>query len=392
MPDKAYITPSVLEWARKSARIASDRAAAKVAVTVEKLLEWEAGISHPTIKQAETLAKYYKRPFALLFLSEIPRDFQPLQDFRSIGAAPLSTASLFLIRELQQKQSWISDEFKADGKPPLKFIGKFSLQDNPSDVAHDILSSLNLNPQQYSSTNPIKEWIDKAEANGIFISRTSFIHSRMKLDYEEFQGCAIADHYAPFVFINSHDWDAPLLFTLVHELAHLWIAQTGISNDVEAQVNPSNRLHPVELFCNEVAGSALMPTEMMQSFPPGIFNSVGEIYKNIRKLGVSTFAFLVRSHKLKLISFETYRKLKADADTAFKNFLEREEEKNVLKKANDVKGGPSYYLLQVNRNGRLFTQIVLDAYNGGLLQPTHASHLLNVKVSNFQGLEAQLYK
>ena len=80
MADKAYITPTVLKWARKSAKIAEETAARKVAVTKEKIKEWENGESQPTIKQAQTLAKVYKRPFAVFFLPDIPKDFQLLND------------------------------------------------------------------------------------------------------------------------------------------------------------------------------------------------------------------------------------------------------------------------------------------------------------------------
>jgi transcriptional regulator with XRE-family HTH domain len=92
MADKAYITPNVLKWARESARMTEETAAAKASVTVDRLKEWEAGESQPTIRQAQTLAKAYKRPFALFFLPEIPRDFQPLQDFRKPGSKTLTTA------------------------------------------------------------------------------------------------------------------------------------------------------------------------------------------------------------------------------------------------------------------------------------------------------------
>lgn len=105
MAEKAYITPKVLKWARESAKITLEVAASKVDKTVEQLNEWEEGISYPTIKQAEKLAKSYKRPFALFFLPEIPNDFQPLQDFRKSDSKELTTGSVFIIREIQQKQS-----------------------------------------------------------------------------------------------------------------------------------------------------------------------------------------------------------------------------------------------------------------------------------------------
>lgn len=392
MADKAFVTPEILKWARRTARMSAEEAASKVLVLAEQIEEWESGASQPTIRQAEKLAKAYKRPFALFFLSEIPRDFQPLQDFRRLGSEPLGTASIFIIREMQQKQDWISDELKANGEAKLEFVGKFSLADAPVTVAENILSTLQINPKSYSGTSPLREWIDKAETKGIFVSRTSFIHSRMKLDSDEFQGFAIADPYAPFVFVNSDDWDAPCLFTLVHELAHLWIAESGISNVGEMDIGSNAELPSIELLCNEIAANALMPTELMHSFPPSTFESANEIFRNIRGLGVSTFAFLVRSYKLGMIQLDTYRYLKKQADSAFIAYKKREEERIALQKAGENKGGPSYYLLQVNKNGRLFTQIVLDAYKGGFIEPTEASSLLNVKVNNFKGLESQLYK
>jgi Zn-dependent peptidase ImmA (M78 family)/transcriptional regulator with XRE-family HTH domain len=392
MADRAYITPNVLKWARESARMTEEIAAAKVPVSSDKLKEWEAGTSQPTIKQAQTLAKAYKRPFALFFLPEIPRDFQPLQDFRSNDSKALSTGSIFIIREIQQKQAWISSLNEENNEPIVPFVGRYSINDDPIKVAQDILNTLGINPASYANDNPIKEWIDKAETQGIYISRTSFIHSRLKLDSEELQGFAIADPSAPFVFINSDDWNAPQLFTLVHELAHIWIAATGISNDVEPSLKLKDKFHPVELFCNEVAANALIPAEIINSVKPMIFNSAKEVFNESRKLGVSTFAFLVRALKLNLISFDKYETLKQAADVEFRAFLKREEEKKAKDKEKEKKGGPNYYLLQLNKNSKLFTQTVLDAFRGGFIEPTQASTLLNVQVNNFHKLEAQLYK
>lgn len=105
MSDKAYITPTILKWARESARMTEEVAASKASVSIDKLKAWENGISQPTINQAKTLVKAYKRPFALFFLPEIPRDFQPPQDIRRKDAKPLGTASIFIIREIQQRQA-----------------------------------------------------------------------------------------------------------------------------------------------------------------------------------------------------------------------------------------------------------------------------------------------
>jgi len=392
MAEKAYITTKVFKWARESAKMTEEIAASKVAVSIEKFKDWEAGNDYPTIRQAQTLAKAYRRPFALFFLPDVPTDFQPLQDFRKTGSNELSTSSIFIIREIQQKQAWISEVNKDNNENRVPFIGKFTIKDNPVLVANDILHTLNINPLKYKSNNPIIEWIDKAESNGIFISRTSFIHSRLKLDSNEIQGFAIADNFAPFVFINSDDWNAPQLFTLVHELSHLWIAETGISNDIEPSIKNTDDYNPIELFCNEVAANALMPKEFIDNLDNKSFDNAKEVFKISKTIGVSSFALLVRAFNLNIISVSTYKRLKHLADVEYNEFLEREEAKKIKKKENEKPGGPNPFLLQLNRNSRLFTQTVLDAFRGGLIEPSMASNLLNVQVNKFPKLEAQMYR
>jgi len=246
MADKAYITPEVLRWARETAKMSPEVASKKVQIEPERLLLWEEGSEQPTINQAQILAKAYKRPFAILFLPNIPRDFTPLQDFRKTHIS-LSTGSVFIIREIQQKQAWMSEFNKENEEQSLAFIGRFTLNSKPIEVAKDILNELKISPINYNEVRPIKEWINQAEKAGIFISRTSFIHSRLKLNKDEIQGFCIADPYAPFIFINTDDWDAPQLFTLVHELAHLWIAASGISVEIDQEHIERNQLHPIEM-------------------------------------------------------------------------------------------------------------------------------------------------
>lgn len=362
MADKANITPKILKWARESAKISLAAAADKVSVSAQTMSDWESGLSQPTIRQAEILARAYRRPFAVFFLPDVPRDFQPLQDFRRKTAKPLSTGSIFIIREIQQKQAWIRDVYEEGKERMLAFVGRFNRQADPVKVAADILNTLQIDPSNYRKGNPIKEWIENAEAKGIFVSRTSFIHPKLKLDGEELQGFTIADKHAPFLFVNSDEWNAPQLFTLVHEVAHIWIAESGISNEIEPTLKDNDKLHPVELFCNEVAANALMPINLMKTIPSSTFESSASVFTAAKKLGVSSFEYLVRTFNLNLISLGQYRKLKKEGDAEFNAFLKREEEKTNQKEKKD---GPDYYRLLVNKNSQLFTQVVMDAFRGG---------------------------
>lgn len=390
MAEKAFINPTILQWARKTAKMTEEQAASKVGVDVERYKSWETGESKPTIRQAQKLAHDFRRPFAIFFLPKVPFDFQPLQDFRKSGSIELGTGSTFIIREIQQKQAWIAELNQESGEPPLPFVGKFSIDDQPETVAADIIQTLGIQSGVYTSTNPITEWVTAVEKQGIFVSRTSFIHSKLTLDSDELQGFAIADPHAPFIFINSQDWNAPQLFTLVHELAHLWIAQSGISNDVDSDLLDRNMHHPVELFCNRVAALALMPDPIIhQIIQSGFSFRYDEVYLLARKMGVSSFALIVRLYQMKLISKIQYSILKSQADLGFKEFLRKEEERKAKQKESE--GGPNPYLIKLNRNSRLFTQTVLDAFRGGIIEPTHASNLLNIQVNKFSKLENLIY-
>jgi Zn-dependent peptidase ImmA (M78 family) len=216
----------------------------------------------------------------------------------------------------------------------------------------------------------------------------------MKLDSSELQGFAIADHFAPFVFVNSDDWNAPQLFTLVHELAHIWIGASGISNEIEPEIAHRDKFNPIELFCNEVAANALIPSEIILSIDRSVFKNSQDIFKTAKNLGVSSFAFLVRALNLQLVTNSEYKVLKRQAEIDFQAFLKREvEKKAALKlKQKEKPGGPNPYLLKLNKNSRLFTQVVLDALRSGFVQPTQASFLLGTPSNNFHKLEAQLYK
>ncbi len=390
MAERAFITPKVLKWARTTAKMSLEDAASKVSVSVEIIEDWEKGASFPTIRQAQKLAKSYQRPFAAFFLPDIPNDFQPLTDFRKSGSTALSTASVFIIREIQKKQAWISEQNKEDRVGKKDFVGRFTHhKDAPQTVAEDILKVLKIDPLNYGSQKPIDKWIDRAESNGIFVSRASFIHSRLKLDKKQIQGFAIADPYAPFVFINSDDWNAPQLFTLVHELAHIWIASSGISNAIGPEINERLKYDPIELYCNEVAARALIPETYLESLSPSEYAESKQIFKLAEPFGVSSSALLVRLKEDGLLSAKAYSRLKKQSDIDFKTFQQREAEKKELQKRK--KGGPNYYLLQLKRNSHLFTQIVLDSFKGGRIEPNFASNLLNVKANKFNELEAWLH-
>ncbi len=175
-------------------------------------------------------------------------------------------------------------------------------------------------------------------------------------------------------------------------LISVLLTACAISNELDPDLKNKDKFHPIELFCNDVAANALMPMEIVLSFDPHVYQNSKEVFKTAKLLGVSTFALLVRALNLNLISISAYQRLKKQADLEYAEYLKREAEKRSKQKEKDKPGGPNYFLLQLNRNSRLFTQTVLDAFRSGYIEATLASNLLNVQVNKFQKLEAQLFR
>lgn len=390
MPIKANINREILKWARKSAKITYEKAASTISKTckVDRIKEWESpeGRDLPSIKQVEKLARLYRRPVDVFYLKYIPRDFPPLKDFRINKESGLNTALIFMMREIQDKQEWLSNFLAGKKEKKLDFVGKYNIKSQPEKVARDIRQTLGINTKE-ASEKPLKYWIQKAEAKRIFVSLSSNYHTRLKLDSDGFKGFVIADKYAPFIFLNSDDWDHGQLVTLVHELAHVWINVSGISNETEISISDPEKTHVVEKFCREVAIHALLPKEEVELF----VSEIAEVnFKNIsraaKKLGVSTHALLIRSNKLGIIQNDTYNTLRKEADQSWKDFLYKESQK---KKSS---GGPNYYIMQLRRSSKAFSNIVMDIYKSGKVNGTDASRLLSVKEANFVKFEKYIYK
>lgn len=390
MPQKARINPEILKWARKTAKITLEKTASTISkkCPVDKIKEWESAEckDYPTIKQVEKLARLFRRPADVFYLPFIPKDFSPLKDFRRNKEEGFGTALIFMMREVQEKQEWLSNFLAKNKEKNLNFVGRYNIKSPIDIVAKDIRKTLGINLKE-STDKPLKHWIQKAENKNIYISLSSNYHTRLKLDSDVFKGFAIADRRAPFIFLNSEDWDHGQLVTLVHELVHLWIGVSGISNDTEINVNGPNDIHPVERFCNEVTAKALLPAEELNSLLPQPDEiTIKNISRASRKLGVNNTTLLNRMMKIGLVEKEKYNSLRKESDNLWKEFLEKESQK---KKSS---GGPNYYVMQLRRSSKAFANIVMNFYKNGKVSGSDASRLLKVKEANFVKFEKYVYK
>jgi Zn-dependent peptidase ImmA (M78 family) len=258
---KAKINPDLLVWARETAGISLDDAARRVASSVDQLKNWETGSEQPSIPQLRNLAEVYKRPLAVLYLRERPVSFLPMQDFRrpSVGTKPEFSAALTLeIRMAHQKRNLALELFEEAGEQPPAFNLASNTSEDPDVVAQRLRARLdveyNFQAKWRDPRVAYNAWLARIEATGALVFQSS------KVSSEEASGFAQWYNDLPFIVVNGKDQHARRMYSLLHELVHLTLRQSGVSD--LSQDDQSNAAHSkIEAFCNFVAGAVLVPRE-----------------------------------------------------------------------------------------------------------------------------------
>ena len=261
------LEPAVLRWARERVRLEPGALADKIGVKAERVAEWEDS-GKISFAQANRLAKTTHTPVGYLYLPTPPEDQLPIPDFRTVGDRPLGPPSpnlLETVQQMQRRQAWMREEMIEQGREGLRFVGSIDPATDPVDVAARMRESLGLDPdwarQQPNWSSALKLLRDQVEVAGILIVINGVVgnNTHRPLDMEEFRGFALIDEYAPLIFVNNADFKAAQMFTIVHELAHIWLGEPGVSNFDSLEPAP----HEVELRCNQIAAEFLVPAEQL---------------------------------------------------------------------------------------------------------------------------------
>jgi Zn-dependent peptidase ImmA (M78 family)/transcriptional regulator with XRE-family HTH domain len=255
----ALINPGMLIWARERSGIALPDFASRMGKSPERIAEWESGLKPITFVQARQFADKAHVPFGYLFLQKPPIDELPIPDLRTLDGRSVSRPSaelLDLLKLMQQRQSWYRDFLMEEDAAPCGFVARYRTSDPIEVIVDDMRQSLGLDQKAIRGDweHYSRDLIKRIEALGILVMRQSFLgHYTRPLLVEEFRGFAMVDAYAPLIFLNTADAPAARLFTLIHELCHLWIGQSGISD-----ASPLNQRQE-EVLCNTVAAEFLVP-------------------------------------------------------------------------------------------------------------------------------------
>ena len=368
---EAMIRHEILRWAMERAQVSID-AVAKHLTKPEKVEQWLRGEARPTFRQARELAKRLHIPFGYLFLSEPPEEKLPYPDFRTIKNEPTyhtSPAVIELLYDIERKQSWYHEYAVENGFEPVPHIGKFTRETPYKTVARDIRKVVGFDVLRKSSNkeNYLYDLSDHIESLGILVLRSSYAGTgtQNSIQVEELRGLAVADPYAPLIFVNSSDTKSAQIFTIAHELAHLWIGQSGISDiDIAEEIHDK-----VEKYCNLVAAEILIPEKEFRK----IWDDGADVLDNCesvaRRYFVSKFVALKRAYDLDYIDYPQYEEYYHELWNEWERIKEQQKRSQ----------GGNFYNSKPAKESKRLSRAVVEAAKEGRLLYADAMNLLNIK-------------
>jgi Zn-dependent peptidase ImmA (M78 family) len=265
MPVRVSIDPELFGWALERARKPQD----EIDRRFPQLERWIRGETQPTLRQAEAFAHATYTPLGMLLLPKPPQEPVPIPDFRTLGDEQLEHPSANLLDTIylcQQRQDWYREYARANDRDRLSFVGSLSTSAPVADAATTIREAVDFGLDDRrgmgSWSEALRTLIEHAESVGILVMVSGIVGSNTRriLDPEEFRGFALADELAPVIFVNGTDTKAAQIFTVTHELAHIWLGQSAVS---DARTDrPTGNV--VEQWCNAMAAEFLVPMGVLR--------------------------------------------------------------------------------------------------------------------------------
>lgn len=373
-----FINKDNLRIARENAGLDVLAASQKISSSKKNLVsEWEKGKYLPTWPQVHKLSKLYGLSELLFFSNNLIEKNKTIPDYR-VGIEMTDKVKVKkLINVVIKRQKWLEKKFKSGGarKNDLQGSGKNIQQ--PSQLADLIKEKLDISLEDIkdiSGEKASKQTLDyliyKAENRGIFIGKTISYHD---LDVEEMRGLFISNDYCPFVILNRRDAVSAQIFSLIHELAHLFRRTDAISNSLEFR-STIRGMDSEEIFCNKVAAELLLPKNNFQKefYNKFDINKISNLYK------ASKISIFYRLKDLGKIRLEEADKLEEEIKSEMAENLKRKTEREKNKK------GGNYTNNMKDSNGDLFNKIISNAYLENKISYVEASNLLKFSVEKYE--------
>lgn len=376
--NRVAIQPKLLRWACERAGFAR----ADLESKFPHLAAWEEGTTQPTLKQVEAFAKATHTPVGYLFLPEPPVERIPIPDFRAPGNEHIGHPSPDLLDTIyvcQQRQEWFRNYARSMGESQLAFVGSVRVGNDvvrtAATIREELGFDLDARRQTPTWTDALRHFIEQADGLGILVMCNGVVQNNnyRHLDPQEFRGFAMADDLAPLVFINGADTKAGQMFTLAHELAHIWSGQSAVS-DSQPSAIPDQQ---VERWCNQVAAELLVPLDAMrQAYRPD-----GELAEEIERL----------ARRFKVSTLVILRRILDVGGLTKEEFWEAYYAEVARLRAIPRESGGNFYLTQAARVSKRFAAALVGSTLEGRTRYTDAFRMLGFsKLSTFKELGRSL--
>lgn len=389
----ALIEPALLVWARESAGVDLAAAARRLAVDPQRVTDWEAGITRPTVAQLRRLAGLYNRPLAIFYLPEPPLDFQPLRDYRRLPNAEVGRLSPRLHATIRRARAIreAALELRDEADEPIALAPRLESRESGPETLGAAAREILRVPlaTQFAWRDPgraLNGWIDAVARRDVLVLQAQSI------PIDEMRGFSITEERLPVIVLNGGDFPNGRTFTLLHELAHLLLNAGGVC-DVLPRRRPRGPTDEIEVLCNQVAAAILMPKKvfgaepvLLKTPPDGRWDedvvamlagrysvSREAVVRRLYTLGLTHWAFLQAKQGEYRAAYDAHRA---------EQLRRRQQEERP--------GGPGFYRMKVRDLGRGFIESALDAYHRRAITGSDLSEFLEIKVSQVPKLEAEL--
>ncbi len=382
------IEPSILIWARESLGLSLDDVANRIKKEPEIIHQWEEGKSYPTLSQLEKLAyDIYKRPLAVFFLPEPPKETTPKQDFRTLPDKEISKLSpqlRLVVRKAKHNQLVLKQIYEGSNpsKKPLHREFTFRNTSNPETSAKKLREYLGITRElQKSWKNPkiaFNAYRDLLETNGIFVFQYPLPQAR---------GFSLMDKEFPVIVINNSDSPNGKIFTLIHELCHILFNVGGVFRDVNSGELKKD-LRQIEVFCNYFAADFLLPSDELLNETIVKANKGNTSWED-ETLESLAFTFKVSKEVVlrKLLNLNlTTNKFYETTTKKWRDNYQKSRDKKKQKQS-----GGNYHATNMSYLGRNFITQVLTRMHQGRLTPTQVSDFLGIRINRIREYEQKLF-
>ena len=374
------VKPIIIQWAIQSA----GKDVSGLSDKFDKIDKWTSEESELTVSELNKLSKELRIPFGYFFLVEPPDEDIQLLKYRTVENEEQAKPSRDLIdtiKYMEKRQSFMRDALIEDGFLPHEFVGSATITDNPEDLAVKITQVLNLQKDWNKNNSAAFNVLREAVSNlGILVMQNGVVgnNNHRILNVAEFRAFVLIDEYVPLIFLNARDSTNAKIFSLCHELVHIWLGVDELYND-NFTTNQIFNNGQLESFCNEVAAEMLLPLSSIQS----ALDPQNDIYTNIKHISkvfnVSELVVCIRLKTKKFINAKVFNEVYANLLTEMRDNL-------LGKQLQEKKSGGDYYATSGSRLDARFAATVSRKAREGRILYTEAYELVGAKGKTYDNL------